>query len=169
MSRVWAMTSPDTFTIRPVRELLARWVKVGMHGCDAFARNSKWAAITNDLNPDTSAMYHRDALEFLRSRQDGEFCFHLCDPPYSAHQVKRNYQDIGRKVLGYDVHRQKFFRELKDEMDRTLRRGGFVISFGWNSGGMGRTRGYARVEILLVAHGGVRNDTICVVERKPGG
>ncbi len=30
----------------------------------------------------------------------------------------------------------------------------------------GITRGFTIEEILLVAHGGVHNDTICVVERK---
>ena len=41
------------------------------------------------------------------------------------------------------------------------------MSFGWNSSGFGNTRGYVVEEILLVAHGGAHNDTICVVERKP--
>ena len=31
---------------------------------------------------------------------------------------------------------------------------------------MGLNRGYKKVEIMLVAHGGWHNDTICVVERK---
>jgi N6-adenosine-specific RNA methylase IME4 len=38
-----------------------------------------------------------------------------------------------------------------------------VLSFGWNSAGMGD--GFEREEILLVAHGGAHNDTICVAER----
>jgi len=40
-----------------------------------------------------------------------------------------------------------------------------VISFGWNSGGIGKTNGFEILEILLVAHG-AHNDTICTVERK---
>jgi hypothetical protein len=44
--------------------------------------------------------------------------------------------------------------------------GGYCISFGWNSNGMGKNRGFEIVEILLVSHGGHHNDTIVTVERK---
>ena len=38
-----------------------------------------------------------------------------------------------------------------------------VLSFGWNSTGMGS--GFEPVEIMLVAHGGAHNDTICFAEK----
>lgn len=38
-----------------------------------------------------------------------------------------------------------------------------LLSFGWNSCGMGE--GFELLEILLVAHGGAHNDTICLAER----
>ena len=41
-----------------------------------------------------------------------------------------------------------------------------MLSFGWNSGGIGKSLGFEIIEILLVAHGGAHNDTICTVERK---
>ena len=41
-----------------------------------------------------------------------------------------------------------------------------VLCFGWNSGGIGKTLGFELTEILMVAHGGAHNDTICTVERK---
>jgi hypothetical protein len=44
--------------------------------------------------------------------------------------------------------------------------GGYVITCGWNSGGIGKTNGFEIIEILLVAHGGWYNDTIVTVERK---
>ena len=33
---------------------------------------------------------------------------------------------------------------------------------------MGTGRGYELVEVMLVAHGGAHNDTICIAERKTG-
>lgn len=39
---------------------------------------------------------------------------------------------------------------------------GRVLSFGWNSAGMGD--GFRHLELLLVAHGGAHNDTICLAE-----
>lgn len=44
--------------------------------------------------------------------------------------------------------------------------GGYAISFGWNSNGFGKNRGFEVIEILLVSHGGHHNDTICTVEMK---
>lgn len=40
------------------------------------------------------------------------------------------------------------------------------ISFGWNSGGIGKQYDFEIIEIMLVAHGGAHNDTIVTVERK---
>ncbi|GAH81276.1 unnamed protein product [marine sediment metagenome] len=51
-------------------------------------------------------------------------------------------------------------------MAKKIKKGGIVISFGWNSGGFGKNREFEIKEILLVAHGGNHNDTICVVEVK---
>lgn len=36
----------------------------------------------------------------------------------------------------------------------------------WNSGGIGMKYGFEIEKILLVAHGGWHNDTICTIERK---
>ena len=45
---------------------------------------------------------------------------------------------------------------------------GKVLCFGWNSMGCGMKRGFDMKRILLVPHGGSRNDTICTVEVKGG-
>ena len=47
-----------------------------------------------------------------------------------------------------------------------MKKGGIVLSCGWNSMGIGKTRGFEIIEILLVAHGGAKNDTIVTVEVK---
>jgi hypothetical protein len=41
-----------------------------------------------------------------------------------------------------------------------------VISFGYNSNGIGRSRGFDVIEIMLLFFGGNRNDIIVTVERK---
>jgi hypothetical protein PPSC2_p0296 len=41
-----------------------------------------------------------------------------------------------------------------------------VFTFGWNSGGTGKTNGFEITHILMVPHGGWHNDTICTVEIK---
>ena len=68
-----------------------------------------------------------------------------------------------------EATQSSYWKKCKDEIDRILKPNGIVISFGWNSNGMGKTRGYAKKEILLVAHGDNHNDTIVTVEKKVGG
>jgi len=55
---------------------------------------------------------------------------------------------------------------LKKEIARIIKNDGIVISFAWNSNGIGKTKGFEIIEILMVSHGGNHNDTICTVERK---
>ena len=55
---------------------------------------------------------------------------------------------------------------LKKEIARITKPNGIVISFGWNTNGIGKTKGFEIIEIMTVAHGGQHNDTICTVEIK---
>lgn len=59
-----------------------------------------------------------------------------------------------------------FWSNQKKEIARIVKKGGKVITFGWNSGGIGKSYGFEITKILLVPHGGWHNDTICVVEEK---
>ena len=59
------MPNSETFSIKPIRELIDRYKKDGMVIVDPFARNSDIGTITNDLDPETKAMYHKDATDFL--------------------------------------------------------------------------------------------------------
>ena len=63
-TREWAMPSADTFSIKPIGEFVKRYIQSGV-SVDPFARNGTLATITNDINPNTSAQYHMDAIEFL--------------------------------------------------------------------------------------------------------
>jgi len=70
------------------------------------------------------------------------------------------------KTVNMETTQSSFWSKLRIEVARVCQRGGVVISFGWNSVGIGKTRGFEQVEILLVCHGGAKNDTICTVEKK---
>lgn len=163
ITRAWAMPDSETFDMPPIASFLERWHRPP--SVDPFARNSEWATYRNDLSPDTSAQYHLDAAEFcdvLAAEGVQAECV-LFDPPYSAGQVVMTYQRVG----GPDT-KGHLGRFVRDGLDRLLVPGGVALSFGWNSAGFGAGRGYVVLEILLVAHGGAHNDTICVAERKVG-
>lgn len=49
------------------------------------------------------------------------------------------------------------------------RRNGYVLSFGWNSTGLGKKRGFSLVDLLVINHGGSHNDTICIAEERTDG
>ena len=158
------MPSKHTFTILPIRELLKRYIGNGIGWIDPFAGEYSPAEITNDLNPDKPTMYHLEAKEFLK-QLSGQFNGCLFDPPYSFRQIQECYNGVGREVHQKDTQ-ISFYSDAKDLASKLIKPGGIVISFGWNSMGFGKNRGFEIIEILLVAHGGTKNDTIVTVERK---
>lgn len=165
INRVWAMPNSRTFSIKPIKELLSRIVKVGEAWIDPFANESKIATITNDLNPEYDTDYHMDALDFLKMFEDNSVDGVLYDPPYSLRQISECYKNVGLPVMMKTTQSSWRSKHL-DEIRRIVKPNGKVVSFGWNSSGVGKVRGFEIEEILLVAHGGSHNDTIVTVERK---
>ena len=165
INRVWAMPNRWTFTIKPIAELLARYVGDGRGWIDPFAGMYSPAEFTNDIDPNRKAQSHLEASGFARGLT-GNFKGILLDPPYSLEQCKRVYENVGRKFTMRDGQICGRWTELKDILSRKLQTGGYSISFGWNSEGFGKGRGFELEEILLVAHGSGHNDTIVTVEQK---
>jgi hypothetical protein len=167
INRQWAMPNHNTFSIKPIKELISKYITPNIIIIDPFSRNSpfKHCSITNDLSEDFEADYHLEALDFIRLFNYQSVDLVLFDPPYSPRQISECYQSIGRQVHMKDTQ-SSFYTERKREVAEKVKVGGLVISFGWNSGGIGKTLGFSIEEILLVAHGGAHNDTICTVERK---
>jgi len=164
IERIWAMPSAWTFTIKPIKELLAEEVTEGLW-CDPFAGDNSPAQVTNDINPERKAIYHIDAFEFLKQQEDNAFDGLLFDPPYSSRQISEHYKAVGRPVAAIDTS-ARWGSQLKDEIRRIVKPGGKVICFGWNTMGIGKNRGFEMIRVLLVPHGGAKNDTLVTVERK---
>lgn len=162
--RKWAMPNKNTFSIKPIRELILDEMCDGLW-IDPFANTNKFATITNDLNQKFDTDYHLDALDFLKLFNDNSVDGILYDPPYSPRQVSECYNRVGYNVT-WDTTKASFWSNHKKEISRILKVGGKVITFGWNSGGIGFSYGFQKTKILLVPHGGWHNDTICTVEIK---
>jgi hypothetical protein len=141
--RTWAMPNKNTFQIPQIKNLIDRF---GWDWVDPF--------------PDP---YQQDALEYLSGFKDGSVSYLLFDPPYSPRQLKECYESNGQSL--HDTT-SAVWRRWKDEIARVTKPNGICISFGWSSNGIGKKRGFDIVEILLIAHGGNHNDTICTVEQK---
>lgn len=168
LSRAWAMPSANTFDIKPIGQLVRRYLDASILSVDPYARNKDWATFTNDLNPSTSALWHMDAIEFLAMLADlGEKVdLVILDPPYSPRQVKECYDSFGHKMQQGDALLGAIRKKLKAEVCRLLVPGGIVITCGWNTVGMGKTLGFELLEVLVCCHGSDHNDTLVTVEKR---
>jgi hypothetical protein len=164
IERKFAMPSRWTFEIKPIEELLKEEIDSGLW-VDPFAGKNSPADVTNDLNPELDTDYTKKADDFLsmfdKNEVDGGI---LLDPPYNATQLKRLYDDLDIDINQNDTN-SRFYSKPRDHASRILDKNAKAISFGWNSVGIGKTRGFIKERILLVCHGSSRNDTIVVVER----
>ena len=99
IKRVWAMPNSKTFSIKPIEELIHKYID-NCEGViiDPFANENKLAAITNDLDERFDTTYHLDATEFLKLFDNESVDVVLYDPPYSPRQVSECYKALGKTV-----------------------------------------------------------------------
>ena len=147
IDRIWAMPSHKTFTIKPIKELIQD--EIGEDYLDPFPYP-----------------YEQDAIDYLKTIPDLSEDYCVFDPPYSQRQLKEMYHSSGIS-LEHPMN-NSYWAKCRKEIGRIIRPGGKVISFGWNSSGIGKKYSFEIIRILLVAHGSQHNDTICTVEVKQG-
>ncbi len=170
-SRTWAMPSADTFSVPPIGDFVRRYLVGSKVSVDPFARNKRWATHTNDLNPNTEAEHHMDAEDFLRmlAANGTKADLVIFDPPYSPRQISECYQEIGKEVGMKETQSALLYQRVRGVIAQVLTDHGIVLSFGWNSVGMGLGHDFEQLEILLCCHGGAHNDTICLAEQRNQG
>lgn len=170
MNYVWAMPAKDTFQVKPIAQFVKNYLLESKKSLDPMARNCDWASVTNDIDVGTQAQNHMPALDFLKLQVEKRKRYDLIifDPPYSQNQMKVSYNMAGKDFDQAAVSMINRWTEEKNLMSLLQWPEDIFLNFGWSSYGMGKTRGYEIIEILLVCHGAGHNDTICVAERKLG-
>jgi len=160
-NRKFGMPHHKTFRIKPINELLDRYVHHGKW-LDPFANETRLndKIITNDLNPAYKTDFNLDFRKFLSKYHNEIIKGILLDPPYSPRQIKEHYVNAGFKLTyddshGLYQHAWELIIQIKPE---------YVIQFGWHSNG--RKEYYKVIEILLVTHGGNHYDTIVSVHKR---
>jgi len=177
--REWAMPNKDTLTIRPIRELVERYIEsvprergvLSRLGpvVDPFARNCELADITNDRDTATAATHHMDVDDFLAMLQamlrisGMRPRLVIFDPPYTYNQLRESYK---QRLTQAEAHRFGIWTKAKNMIAEMQASGDRVIHMGHHSNGMCKKRGYGIIEGLIVAHGGAHNDTLVIVEEK---
>ena len=167
-SRHWAMPTKDTFDCEPIKGFVQKYLLQSRVSVDPFARNKLWATHTNDLNPNTLSKSHLDAEEFLKQLAgDGvKADLVLFDPPYSPRQISECYKSIGIEVGMKETQSALLYQRVRDAIVPICASDAIVLSFGWNTVGMGKRHNFEQIEIMLCCHGGAHNDTICLAERR---
>ena len=162
------MPSADTFDCPHIEGFVRKYLAQSKVSVDPFARNKPWATHTNDLNPNTMAKSHLDAEAFLIGLASNgvKADLILFDPPYSPRQISECYKEAGLKVTMQDTQNAALYKRVRDAAMPILDVGGIVLSFGWNTCGMGTKRGFEPLEVLIVDHGGAHNSTLCLAERR---
>lgn len=162
------MPSADTFDCPPIEGFVKKYLAKSKVSIDPFARNKRWATYTNDLNLETAADYHMDAGDFCEWVESWVLAkpldLGIFDPPYSPRQITECYRAIGKEATMENTQNGALYSRVRKSLAKLIPENGIVLSFGWNSAGMGK--GWEILEIMLVAHGGAHNDTICMAERK---
>ena len=167
MNRVFARANAWTFEIKPIQELLDRYVGDGKGWADPFAGKSTLCEYRNDMNPEHNQPSMKESVVFANELQrqgvvlDGV----VFDPPYSHRQVSEHYKQMGLKATSMDTS-ANFTIKVKRAFAPMIQSGGYAISFGWNTSGFGKVLGFEIIEVLDIAHGLTHNDTLVTVERK---
>jgi N-acyl-D-aspartate/D-glutamate deacylase len=146
-------------------DMVQRYLRDSVVSVDPFARNKRWATYTNDMNPNTAAEYNMEARDFMRHLvgEGVKADLIIFDPPYSPRQVSEVYSELGLTATMKDTQTACMKKECRQLMRQLAALNTVVLSFGWNSVGMGK--GWQTLETMLVCHGGDHNDTICLAER----
>jgi len=143
-----------TFSVKPIK----LWVEQECVGktCNLFAGKTKLNIdeIRNDIDITMPCEYHKDALQFVKEWDGDLFDSILLDPPYAYRKSMEMYNGFIASP----------FKQLKDQVLKILKPDGRVITFGYNSVSMGKTRGFDIEKICLFSHGGAIHDTIATVE-----
>lgn len=172
INREWCMPNSKTFKIKPIKELIKRYINEDDIVIDPFANEHSIKNeiickkyISNDLDESYDTDYHLEAQDFMKKFENNSIDVILFDPPYSGRQVSECYKKLGKTITMSDTN-SGYFTKFKKEISRLLKPNGICISCGWNTNGIGKKYGFEIIEILDVAHGSMHNDTLVTVERK---
>ena len=145
--RQWSMPNHKTFSIKPIK--------------DFIDKNLGWDFIDPFPYP-----YKQDAIKYLKTISSNTIYKLVFDPPYSQRQLKEMYENKG--ISFNHKMDNSYWSNCKKEISRIIMPGGTVISFGWNTNGIGKKYGFEISKILIVPHGSQHNDTLVTLENKNG-
>lgn len=103
INRIWAMPNKNTFQIKPIKELIERYIEeIGGEDkrliLNPFANTSTYG-VTNDIDTSIDTDYHMDAIDFLKSYSDNSVDMVLYDPPFCYDEETELFTSKGWKPI----------------------------------------------------------------------
>ncbi len=110
-----------------------------------------------DIDKNVPADYYMDAFEFvnLAKEQGMKFDTIILDPPYNLRKSREKY---GGKYIGS-------LTKIKNALLPLMNENCIVISYGYDTVGMSKSRGFKKIGVCVICHNGDHNDTLCLVEQ----
>lgn len=153
----YMMQPPKAYTFE--QPALLKWTQKWCKGSvlNLFAGKTKvwYDEFRVDIDPEMKPDYLGDAYEFVKTT-DKKFDTVIFDPPYNLRKAREKYE--GRYIGS--------LTKLKNILPQIVKPAGHVLSYGYDTVGMSRLRGFEKIAICVVCHSGDHNDTLCLVERK---
>lgn len=144
-----------TFEQPKLKKWIEKWSKGKTLNLFAGKTRLKLNEFRVDASPDFTPDYVGDAYEFVANTSQ-KFDTIILDPPYNLRKAREAY---GGRWIGS-------FTKIRNELSKILNEKGRVITLGYDSVGMSKSRGFSKIAVCLVCHGGDHNDTIGLVEEK---
>ena len=153
---------PDSKDTHKTKWFQSVWADVkeiepGPEIADPFARDCRLAKYTNDLDPNTQATNHLEALDFLSSFDRDSLDLVIFDPPFSERQTHDKYDGFGinlyasNGVLMSDCHKAA---------DLSIKPGGHLLKFGYNCNTWSHNFDLVALWIVQKTHKNHNNSTI---------
>ena len=156
MNYITCPLNKNTFKNRPIRE----YVESNCTGkvLNLFAGETILSVdeVRNDIDITKIAEYRKDAFDFVREWAGYPFDTIILDPPYSYR----------KSMEFYNGFKNSKFKLIKDHIPRILNEKGRVITFGYQSINMGKSRGFKLIKLCVFSHGGAIHDTLCSIEER---
>lgn len=147
-----------TFQPEPVRRYVEGWLTGRV--LNLFAGMTKLThdgeIVRNDLDEEKDADHHFDAIAVGKHFPANSFDTVILDPPYNVRKAREKYNG----------EYQGKFTAVKEQVKTLVRPGGLVVHCGYQTPGMGISRGFELVEVCNIAHGGDINDTLICIEQR---
>lgn len=149
---------PNKYTFKMPR--VKKWVEKNCQGYTLNLFAGKILLDANefrvDIDKEMPADHYGDAFEFVETWKGKKFDTIILDPPYNLRKSREKYDG---RWIGSLTKIKNILHEIMN--DRCI-----VISFGYDTTGMAKSRGFEKLEVLVICHSGDHNDSLAVVERK---